>query len=173
MNAPTRDYYDDVDDLRAAGEGWKDEEVRNVQGRRVVPFRCRDCHRPAYYDHADDQYHHAAEPSRGCFLIPAEDRDPDPRHPDLFSWEPKAGDRFRYLSEHPWHVDLDRGTHRFLLLCEVTETDGVGLSYRVVEVLEEEDRPPFTPRDMSTGSGGIARFVLPDYAATGVLKVLP
>lgn len=33
---------------------------------------CGDCDRPAFYDYADDRYHHNVEPERGCFLISAE-----------------------------------------------------------------------------------------------------
>jgi hypothetical protein len=42
---------------------------------------CHDCARPAYYDTETDDYHHATDPGRGCFLIPAEDRPEDPTHP--------------------------------------------------------------------------------------------
>ncbi len=47
----------------------------DVEGNDVdpaVPMICGDCLRPAYYDYADDQYHHNQEPERGCFLIPSE-----------------------------------------------------------------------------------------------------
>ena len=45
------------------------------------PRRCVDCDRPCYHEEPDGEYHHADDPSRGCFLIPAEDREPDPEHP--------------------------------------------------------------------------------------------
>lgn len=33
---------------------------------------CNDCGRNAYYDRADERYHHLIDPERGCFLIPPE-----------------------------------------------------------------------------------------------------
>ncbi len=53
------------------------------EGNRVPdhPMRCHDCNRPAYYDTADEDYHHAEAPHVGCFLIRAEDRKDDPAHP--------------------------------------------------------------------------------------------
>jgi hypothetical protein len=59
-----RDYYE------------HDDEVN-----REVPIRCTDCHRPAYYDYADDQYKHAVDPARGCFLIGPTDDPEDDDHP--------------------------------------------------------------------------------------------
>lgn len=47
----------------------------------AVPRVCFDCGRPAYYDMSDDSYRHAVDPARGCFLIPADDRDDDHAHP--------------------------------------------------------------------------------------------
>lgn len=47
-----------------------------------VPLTCADCRRPTLYDYATDDYHHAIDAGRGCFLIPAEaDRADDLRHP--------------------------------------------------------------------------------------------
>jgi hypothetical protein len=61
-----RDYYED------------DEELG-----REVPIRCKDCDRPAYYDYGDDQYKHAVDPGRGCFLIPPSREEEDRAHPLL------------------------------------------------------------------------------------------
>jgi hypothetical protein len=45
------------------------------------PMSCHDCGRPAYYDYADESYHHATDAGRPCFLIEAEDRADDLSHP--------------------------------------------------------------------------------------------
>lgn len=45
------------------------------------PATCSDCGRPSLYDETDGQYHHAVDADRGCFLIAAERRADDPRHP--------------------------------------------------------------------------------------------
>lgn len=63
-----RDYYEDDD-----------------ESGLEVPIRCSDCGRPAYYDYADEQYKHAVEPGRGCFLIPPTDESEDRNHPLLLS----------------------------------------------------------------------------------------
>lgn len=63
-----RDYFTNDD-----GEGGVlDDEV---------PMRCNDCGRPTYYDTDDDQYHHAIDADRGCFLIAPDDRPLDLDHP--------------------------------------------------------------------------------------------
>ena len=46
-----------------------------------APLVCGDCARPAYWDETDANYHHAIDASRGCFLIPADDRPDDIDHP--------------------------------------------------------------------------------------------
>ena len=43
---------------------WQDDEGE--------PLECGDCKRSTFYNYADEAYHHAHEPERGCFLIPAE-----------------------------------------------------------------------------------------------------
>lgn len=54
-----------------------------------VPMTCDDCGRPSYYDTADESYHHATDPGRGCFLIPAETR-------KVYASDvPNVGDRVR------------------------------------------------------------------------------
>lgn len=45
------------------------------------PMTCNDCGRPAFYDYADESYHHAVNPANGCWLIRPEDRDEDRNHP--------------------------------------------------------------------------------------------
>lgn len=44
----------------------------------VEPLLCGDCGQAAYYDFDDDAYHHLYAPDEGCFLIPAEVREPLP-----------------------------------------------------------------------------------------------
>lgn len=62
-------------------EGFQ-EEPTEAQGTRDhfddndKPMVCEHCGRPIYYDYADEAYHHAVEPQRGCFLIPAEPVEP-------------------------------------------------------------------------------------------------
>lgn len=173
MTAVDRDFYETLDDIRDGGGSWDPAEVVNVDGAQSVPFRCRDCHRPAYYDTTDDLYHHAADPGTGCFLIAAEDREPDLRHPDLFAWEPAVGDRFRQRDDAPWHADGVRGVHRHLVVCEVTDVDAVRVGYRVAEILEETGRPPFIDGERHGWTGGVAIYALPWMVATGVIEVLP
>lgn len=70
MTRTGRDYWADVTDIvperRAALEGF----ARDEDGVTVVPLVCDDCGRPTFYDYADEAYHHALDPARGCFLIP-------------------------------------------------------------------------------------------------------
>jgi hypothetical protein len=61
MTAAQRDYFDE--------DG-------------ITPLLCNDCHRPAYYDRTREEYAHALNPARGCFLIAAEeDLEDDRGHP--------------------------------------------------------------------------------------------
>lgn len=46
-------------------------------------MKCNDCDRPAYYDYGDENYHHAKDAGRGCFLIAPDDRADDIKHPLL------------------------------------------------------------------------------------------
>jgi len=60
----------------------------------------------------------------------------------------QVNDRFTKRADRTYRVDGQRRTHGLLLLCEVTGlVDGTyttgGFTYRVVEVLEETNRPDF------------------------------
>lgn len=50
---------------------------------RPEPMRCNDCTRPAYYDRADENYHHAINAGIACWLIRSESRPDDRMHPLL------------------------------------------------------------------------------------------
>lgn len=69
MTTAIRDYLEPSDAREGGSSG------------PYVPMLCHDCGRPAYYDRADDQYHHAMDAGAGCFLIPGEDRADDEDHP--------------------------------------------------------------------------------------------
>lgn len=57
-----------------------DYYIENEHGENTMV--CNDCNTPAYYDRADEQYHHAvAANERACFLIGFEDRPDDIEHP--------------------------------------------------------------------------------------------
>lgn len=62
--------------LEAFGMG---DRLYNVEGlveerlEEIQPQLCGDCKRPIFYG-TDDAWHHAANPTRGCFLIAAETR---------------------------------------------------------------------------------------------------
>lgn len=57
------------------------DEPNGGQSLPMVPRTCMECGRPAFYDNADDQYHHAANRHIGCFLIPSEHESDDDAHP--------------------------------------------------------------------------------------------
>jgi hypothetical protein len=78
-----RDYYETVESLVDHDAHWDPADVVERDGETVVPFRCHDCGRPAYYDLDAEACHHALEPSIGCFLIPAQRANDDRRHPDV------------------------------------------------------------------------------------------
>ncbi len=69
-SARIRDYMTEVDEHGATLD-------------EPGPMICNDCGRPAYYDRADEQYHHAINAEQGCFLIRSEDRPDDMNHPLL------------------------------------------------------------------------------------------
>lgn len=77
----TRTYDMDVDEWMNGGQEIPARIAGMVNENGMVPRLCQDCQQPAYYDTADENYHHAYDPSDGCFLIPSEDRAPDYRHP--------------------------------------------------------------------------------------------
>lgn len=82
--ARDHDHYETVESREDHGLSVWSEEVIERDGVQMVPFRCHDCGRAAYYDLGDDKYHHAEDPGVGCFLIPAEpERAEDRTHPDL------------------------------------------------------------------------------------------
>lgn len=56
-----------------------DYNIEDPEGNKTGV--CIDCSTPALYDYADEQYHHAVNAARGCFLIPSEDRADDTAHP--------------------------------------------------------------------------------------------
>lgn len=77
----TRDYLTSIAEWQNGNDEpypWPDE-VNEDDG--TMPRRCGGCERPAYYDDADDSYHHANRADEGCGLIPAEDRPDDDAHP--------------------------------------------------------------------------------------------
>lgn len=87
--SPTFDGWEPVAALEDHGMPGRRDEAVELEGDLLVPMTCHGCGRPAYYDTADDRYHHATDPDVGCFLIPGEDRPPWIGHP-LIRLEPVA-----------------------------------------------------------------------------------
>lgn len=77
----TRTYDMDLNEFANGGMDVPARLFGLADANGMVPRLCMDCQQPAYYDTLDESYHHAYDPSDGCFLIPSEDRAPDYRHP--------------------------------------------------------------------------------------------
>lgn len=63
----------------------------------------------------------------------------------------KIADRFTKNSRSRYTENGERRTHSLQLLCEVTSINAVGFSWRVIEVLSEEDRPTTFEAFVPTG----------------------
>lgn len=71
-----------VAEIPAPPEVWSPAEtftpLELATGERVRhPEPCGDCGRAIDYDYSDEQYHHADDPWLGCWMIPAEDVEPN------------------------------------------------------------------------------------------------
>lgn len=119
-------FHSDTDVLM--GEDWAD---------CAVAFRCQHCGRPAYYDPADEAYHHAARPWRGCFLIPPEeDRGEDVTHPLMAgAWSTPDPEDVDYPSQpFAYHADLPDADG-----CEVCGVNMLGAVLAQVEDLTQRE----------------------------------
>lgn len=80
-----------------------------------------------------------------------------------------VGDIYEADVEKPYTDEAGtKKVHTFTRVCEVTETNDVGLTYRVVEVLNEQNRPSFAG---AVSGGTLAWFAVPLHIARGTMRV--
>lgn len=73
------------------------------------------------------------------------------------STQMKVGTRFQTTVRH----HLDNGVfHSFVVNCEVTKVDKFNISYTVLEVVSEDNRPATGPVRDGMGTGGFSKGMM-------------